>query len=489
MKVIFFMPAAAVALVFPLPVQASDPQSPLPAPVQAQEPAPGAKTSEVENENRIVLEAWGRVIAEETEAARFGLGEGERSALARGLVAGARKRPPPHDLDRIYTDVSRFVETHRAVVREARRRENLAAAPAYFEALRRRPGVIARESGLCYEILHSGSEVKAKPGQTVVVTYRAHLADGTEFDSTDQAGPVEIRLGRTVPGWTEGLQLIGVGGRIRLHLPPALGFDDEEASKLGIPPAAIVVSELDVLAVKESAPEEPVPPSAPVPPPPPPAGFSDEEILETWGWILAQERGVMQASLDEASLKALVRGLNAALAGEVAALDEKAFRPQVAGFVAGRRRAFEAETRRAREAENAAYFEKIAAGPGVVRLPSGLCYEILRPGEGPFPRPDQRVRVNYVGHLINGTVFDRTDPELGPLDIDLARVVRGWTEGMQKINRGGIIRLHVPPALAYGDVSTGGIPANSALIFEVELLEIRDVPADAAVVGAAGASM
>ncbi len=464
------------------PVRAAEEPSPGPS-VQDRASAPLAPSTRVTASaagvgSLIVLEAWGRLIARETDAAQFGLTDPERRALIRGLMAGAGKQPPPQKLDRIYADVVRLVDAHRAAVREVRRRENLAAAPSYFATLRRQPGVEVRPSGLFYEILRPGSGPKPTPRQTAVVTYHARLIDGTEFDSTDQAGPVEVVLGKIVPGWREGLQLIGVGGRIRLHLPAALGFDDEDALKLGIPPASIVVSDLELLAIKDGPPEEPAPPSAPMPPPPPPGGFGDEEILETWGWILAQERGVMQAGLDEAQQAALARGLGAALAGEAAAFDENVVRPFVDRFVAGRRQVFEERVRQARREETAAFFEKIASKPGVVCLPDGLCYEIVRPGSGAAPRPDQRVRVDYVGRLIDGTVFDRSDPELGPLDVDLARVIPGWTEGMQKIGAGGVIRLYIPPGLAYGDMATGGIPPESALSFEIELLDVRDVPAE-----------
>lgn len=472
MKVISFVFPAFAALFFSPCVRASD------AGLDASAPVSAALSPVAETDHALILEVWGRVIARETDAVWFGLAEDERNALVKGLMGGAQRRPPPHDLDRIYTDVGAFVEARRALVRMRIRAENLAAAPAYFEALRKRDGVFTRPSGLCYEILRPGDDSRAGPDQTAVVTYHARLADGAEFDSTDRMGPVDVALPRIVPGWREGLQLIGVGGGIRLHVPPALAFTDEDAMKMGIPPASIVVCDIELLAIKDTPPEEPVPPSAPVPPPPPPSGFDSLAILETWGWILAQERGVMQAGLDEAERALLSRGLAAALAGEPAGFDETRLQAALADFVGRRRQAFEEATKQARLAENAAFFRKLAEDPGVVRLPSGLCYKIVRPGSGGFPRADQRVRVNYVGRLLDGSVFDRSDPEIGPLDIDLARVIPGWTEGMQKIMPGGIIQLYVPPGLAYGEVATGGIPANSALCFEVELLEVRDVPAD-----------
>ena len=84
------------------------------------------------------------------------------------------------------------------------------------------------------------------------------------------------------------------------------------------------------------------------------------------------------------------------------------------------------------------------------------------------------MNVLYTGRLTNGRIFDSS--QLGPLDIDLDKVIRGWSEGLEKINRGGKIKLYIPPALAYGSEATSGIPPNSILIFEVELLDIKDQP-------------
>lgn len=423
-----------------------------------------------------LLEAWGLILARESDAAAFGLNETECAAFVRGFELGAQQKAAPHPLDKIYFDVTGFVETHRATVRAAQRRTNLEAAPAYFARLAKQSGVTLRPSGLACEVLRPGAERKPRAGETVTVAYRARLVDGTEFDSTDQMGPVDLALDAMVPGWCEGLQLIGIGGKIRLWLPPALAFSDADALKLGIPPASIVDAELTLVGIKPTPPTEPVPPPAPIPPPPPPGGFTATEILETWGWICTQERGVMQARLDATELAHVEKGLTDALSRRNPEVDAQALYPQVAELVAARMRAYKESMRARRLGENAAFFEKISHQAGIVRRPSGLCYEIVRPGAGAFPRPNQRVRVNYVGRLLDGTIFDRTDPELGPLDIDVSGVIRGWTEGVQLIKPGGLIRLYLPPELAYGDAATSGIPPNSALIFEVELLEIREVP-------------
>ena len=122
-----------------------------------------------------------------------------------------------------------------------------------------------------------------------------------------------------------------------------------------------------------------------------------------------------------------------------------------------------------------AFFTKLKENKAVVELPSGLRYEIVKPGEGAFPKASDTVKVNYNGTLVDGTVFDATSqhqpPE--PSEFPLEGVIPGWTEGLQKINKGGKIKLYVPPHLAYGDDNKGNIPPGSTLIFEVELLEVK----------------
>ncbi len=464
MKVAFYLIG-----VFPLFLCASASAATTLPPPSATAPAPVFSQSEI-------AEAWGRVVAHESEADQFRLSDSERAAIQRGVDLALRGQPVPKPLDLIYNDVARFLDVRRGEVRATKKARNLADYPAWFATLRQRPGIIVRPSGLCYLVRQPGSGPRPRPDQTVTVKYTASLPDGTTFDSTEQMGPVDLVLGKQIRGWSEGLQQIGVGGRIALYVPPPLAFGDDKALEFGIPPASTVIAEFELLAIKSTPPEDPPPPPAPAPPPPSPAGFPPDEVAATWGWILAHERGAVRAQLDDSARESFLRGFAAALHGEAAPFDERTIRPQVAQFVAARQEAVRQNARQKQLAQNAAFFAQLAKNPHVIRLPSGLCYEILQPGTGPFPTAKQRVRVNYIGRLINGSVFDRTDPTMGPLDIDIGSVIAGWTEGMQKINRGGRIKLYIPPDLAYGDNSGGNIPPASTLIFEIELIEIMDRP-------------
>jgi FKBP-type peptidyl-prolyl cis-trans isomerase len=122
------------------------------------------------------------------------------------------------------------------------------------------------------------------------------------------------------------------------------------------------------------------------------------------------------------------------------------------------------------------FLEENAAKNGVITTESGLQYEAVKEGEGAKPGADSRVRVNYEGSLIDGTVFDSSFERGTPAEFALDQLIPGWTEGIQLMSPGARYKLYVPPVLGYGDqpVGNGLIPANSVLIFDVELLDILD---------------
>lgn len=111
---------------------------------------------------------------------------------------------------------------------------------------------------------------------------------------------------------------------------------------------------------------------------------------------------------------------------------------------------------------------------GVVTTPSGLQYEVITMGTGPKPAESDRVKVHYTGTLINGEVFDSSVERGEPATFGVGQVIRGWVEGLQLMPTGSKWKLFIPSDLAYGPSGGpgGAIPGNSALIFEVELLEV-----------------
>lgn len=111
--------------------------------------------------------------------------------------------------------------------------------------------------------------------------------------------------------------------------------------------------------------------------------------------------------------------------------------------------------------------------PGVMELPDGLQYEVIRRGTGPMPVDTSVVKVNYTGYLLSGKKFDASADHGGPATFPLNRVIKGWTEGVKLMPVGSSYKFYIPSDLAYGDRGAGNdIPGGATLIFEVDLLEI-----------------
>ena len=119
------------------------------------------------------------------------------------------------------------------------------------------------------------------------------------------------------------------------------------------------------------------------------------------------------------------------------------------------------------------FLEENKKRPGVITLPDGLQYEIITKGTGPIPKATDTVQANYIGTLINGEEFDNSYKRGTPLTIPVSGVIRGWTEALELMPVGSKWKLFIPSDLGYGDRGAGGaIPGGSALIFEIELLNI-----------------
>lgn len=107
---------------------------------------------------------------------------------------------------------------------------------------------------------------------------------------------------------------------------------------------------------------------------------------------------------------------------------------------------------------------------------SGLQYKVIEEGTGPSPKYEQVVVVNYKGTLIDGSEFDSSYKRNMPAEFPVKGVIPGWTEGLQLMKKGGKTIFYVPPELAYGDRPRQNIPPNSVLIFDVELLDVKNAP-------------
>ena len=119
------------------------------------------------------------------------------------------------------------------------------------------------------------------------------------------------------------------------------------------------------------------------------------------------------------------------------------------------------------------YLADNAKKDGVVTLPSGLQYQVLKEGNGKKPSAKDSVKCHYEGFLIDGTVFDSSVQRGEPAVFGLQQVIAGWTEGLQLMQEGAKYRFFIPYRLAYGEGGAGSsIPPFAALIFDVELIEV-----------------
>jgi len=133
------------------------------------------------------------------------------------------------------------------------------------------------------------------------------------------------------------------------------------------------------------------------------------------------------------------------------------------------------------KAANLKFLEDNKSKDGVVALPSGLQYKVVKEGTGAKPVATDMVKVNYSGSTIDGNVFDSTEKHGGqPSTFRLDGVIKGWTEGIQLMTVGSKYTFYVPYDLAYGaEGRPGSIPPFSTLIFDVDLLAINPAPAQA----------
>jgi FKBP-type peptidyl-prolyl cis-trans isomerase FklB len=170
----------------------------------------------------------------------------------------------------------------------------------------------------------------------------------------------------------------------------------------------------------------------------------------------------------------LARGLKDGLAGKAALTDQEI--QQVMQTFNEERMAQAAEAAKGAAEKNKKagqdYLARNAKAPGVKTLPSGLQYKVIKEGTGKIPGPNDVVRVNYKGTLIDGTEFDSSEKNGGPVEFPVSGVIKGWTEALLLMKAGSKWQLVIPPELAYGERGTpdGAIGPNATLVFDVELL-------------------
>ena len=178
----------------------------------------------------------------------------------------------------------------------------------------------------------------------------------------------------------------------------------------------------------------------------------------------------------------LSRGMSDAISGKKLAMTDEEMQAALTVLQADVRKRMEVEAAAVAAANKATGDQFLAANKakdGVVTLPSGLQYKILKEGTGPKPAATDEVVCNYRGTLIDGTEFDSSYKRGTPATFPVDKVIKGWTEALQLMPVGSKWELFVPSNLAYGERGAGQrgadvIAPNSTLIFEVELMSIKD---------------
>ncbi len=213
-----------------------------------------------------------------------------------------------------------------------------------------------------------------------------------------------------------------------------------------------------------------------------PAGAQEQQVLKTdkdkvnYGIGVGMARNLQRQGVD-VDLDFVIMGLKDTLSGKKLLMTEEELQKVMSAF---QKYLTDKQAEAAKAAgeknkkEGEPFLAENSKKPGVVTLPSGLQYKVLKEGDGKKPTINDTVVCNYRGTLIDGTEFDSSYKRNQPATFALKSVIKGWTEALQLMPVGSKWQLFIPASLAYGDRAMGPeIGPNATLIFEVELLAIK----------------
>lgn len=355
------------------------------------------------------------------------------------------------------------------------------------------------KSGLKYKVLRKSNKDKPKESSTVKVHYRGWLDNGKEFDSSYKRGEaIEFPLNGVIAGWTEGMQLVGEGGMIELEIPYKLGYGEEGTT--GIPGKSTLHFLVELLEVQKALEPGPVDKDA------------AEEFTTTKSGLKFRIRRNGDGPKPKATTSVLVHYKGWLDGGKT--FDSSYDRREpiklplnrvVKGWSEGMQLVGQGGMIELEIPYDLAYGEEgrppvippkatlhfivellevyLPAEPGAVdkdaaeeftTTKSGLKYRIRRKSDGVKPTAKNEVKVHYKGWLDSGKTFDSSYDRGEPISFGLGQVIKGWTEGMQLIGKGGMIELEIPYNLAYGEEGRPPvIPEKATLHFIVELLDVN----------------
>jgi FKBP-type peptidyl-prolyl cis-trans isomerase FklB len=185
--------------------------------------------------------------------------------LVRGMkdaLVGAKPALTDEEAQKVLTALQTDLRKHAQEVREAEAAKNSKDGEEFLTANKAKPGVVTLPSGLQYKVISEGSGPKPTLSDVVVCNYKGRLVDGTEFDSSYKRGkPATFPVGQVIKGWTEALQLMPVGSKWELAIPPSLAYGDRGTTGGPIGPNATLLFEVELLSIQPKTENKP-----PVPP-------------------------------------------------------------------------------------------------------------------------------------------------------------------------------------------------------------------------------
>ena len=202
--------------------------------------------------------------------------------------------------------------------------------------------------------------------------------------------------------------------------------------------------------------------------------LTTDEQKASYGFGLQFGDQLRRNSFEGLELDAVLAGIQHWYNQQEAALDDGQINASYQ-VIQARKQARDAELAGKRQQLADIFLEANAAREGVTTTDSGLQYEVLESGDGARPGPTSTVVTHYHGTLVDGTVFDSSVERGEPAEFGVHQVIPGWTEALQLMSVGDKWRIACPPKLAYGEQGAGdSIPPNTALVFEIHLIAIKD---------------
>lgn len=236
---------------------------------------------------------------------------------------------------------------------------------------------------------------------------------------------------------------------------------------------------------KPAAPKQVLPvPAKPAPPvpvtPPPAAALDPKEVSYAVGMRFGSQ---LKSAEFEFNLEEISKGMNDVFGGSATKMTEQQAQQMMQRWQMAQQPKMEAKRKKEQEeakkkadenkAKGDAFLAETAKKPSVKKIQDGLFYEVIKDGTGKSPTTEDTVKVHYTGTLIDGTEFDSSRTKGQPAEFGVTRVIKGWTEAVQKMKVGSRWKLYIAPELAYGEFGRPNIPGNSVLVFDVELLDIK----------------